>query len=198
MTGVVLAGGRNSRMGRDKASLPWQDSDFLQVIVKNLAPVCNELIVVTNVARQDVLPNVRYVTDIIPQRGPLSGIHAGLVYANSDLVFVTACDMPHLVATAVSYLGSLSPSWDVVVPGDTNYLEPLFACYRKTCIPVIESLLQQNIRKTQALFPLVQCRQVPLEDLKSFDPQLRMLCNINSPSDYQAALRGVGETTILR
>ena len=78
MTGVVLAGGRNSRMGRDKASLPWQDSDFLQVIVKNLAPVCNELIVVTNVARQDVLPNVRYVTDIIPQRGPLSGIHAGL------------------------------------------------------------------------------------------------------------------------
>ena len=191
MTGVVLAGGRNSRMGRDKASLPWQGSDFLQVILHKLIEVCDELIVVTNTARADVLPNVRYVADIIPQCGPLSGIHAGLVHASSDLVFVTACDMPYLSSAAVDHLRSLSPGWDVVAPGEADFLEPLFACYRKTCIPVIESLLQQDIRKTQALFRLVRYRQVPLVELTQFDPQLRFLHNINSPADYQAALREV-------
>lgn len=191
MTGVVLAGGRNSRMGRDKASLPWQGSDFLQVILQKLTAVCDELIVVTNMARTEMLPNVRYVADIIPQRGPLSGIHAGLVHATTDLVFVTACDMPYLSVAAVNHLRSLSPGWDVVAPGEAEYLEPLFACYRKTCIPVIESLLQQDIRKTQALFPLVRYRQVPLDEMKQFDPQLRFLYNINFPSDYQAALREV-------
>lgn len=191
MTGVVLAGGRNSRMGRDKASLPWQGSDFLQVILHKLIEICDELIVVTNMARTEMLPNVRYVADIIPQRGPLSGIHAGLVHATTDLVFVTACDMPYLSVAAVNHLRSLSPGWDVVAPGEAEYLEPLFACYRKTCIPVIESLLQQDIRKTQALFPLVRYRQVPLDEMKQFDPQLRFLYNINSPSDYQAALREV-------
>jgi molybdopterin-guanine dinucleotide biosynthesis protein A len=191
MTGVVLAGGRNSRMGRDKASLPWQGSDFLQVILHKLIEICDELIVVTNTDRAEILPNLRYVADIIPQRGPLSGIHAGLVHAASDLVFVTACDMPYLSTAAVNHLRSLSPGWDVVAPGEGECLEPLFACYRKTCIPLIESLLQQDIRKTQTLFPLVRYRQVPLDELKQFDPQLRFLFNINSPSDYQAALREV-------
>ena len=197
MTGVVLAGGRNSRMGRDKASLPWQGSDFLQVILQKLAFVCDELIVVTNTARPEIGPNVRYVADIIPQCGPLSGIHAGLVHASSGPVFVTACDMPYLSAEAVGYLCSLSPGWDVVVPGADNYLEPLFACYTKNCIPVIESLLQNNVRKTQALFPLIRCRQVSYDELKPFDPQLRLLQNINSPADYQAALREVGQPAIM-
>ena len=79
----------------------------------------------------------------------------------------------------------------MVAPGEADFLEPLFACYRKTCIPVIESLLQQDIRKTQALFRLVRYRQVPLVELTQFDPQLRFLHNINSPADYQAALREV-------
>jgi molybdopterin-guanine dinucleotide biosynthesis protein A len=189
MTGVVLAGGRNSRMGRDKASLPWQESDFLQVILQKLASVCDELIVVTNTARPEILPNVRYVADIIPQCGPLSGIHAGLVHASSDYAFVTACDMPYLSSAAVNHICAQSPGWDAVVPGSADFYEPLFACYAKSCIVPIETLLQNNNRKTQALFPLVRCKHVPLDEMKCFDPQLRLLRNINSPADYQAALR---------
>jgi molybdenum cofactor guanylyltransferase len=191
MTGVVLAGGRNSRMGRDKASLPWQESDFLQVILRELASICDELIVVTNTVRPETLPNVRYVSDIIPQCGPLSGIHAGLVHASSEYAFVTACDMPYISSAAVNYICGQSPGWDAVVPGSADFHEPLFACYAKNCIAAIESLLQSNNRKTQALFPLVRCKHIPLDELKSFDPQLRLLRNINSPADYQAALREI-------
>ena len=188
MTGVVLAGGRNSRMGRDKAALPWQESDFLHVILKNLATICDELIVVTNTERPATLPSVRYVTDIIPHCGPLSGIHAGLVHASSEYAFVTACDMPYFSAAAANYIMAQSPGWDVVAPCSADFYEPLFACYAKSCIAAIESLLQNNTRKTQALFSLLRCKHVPVDELKQFDPQLRLLRNINSPSEYRDAL----------
>ena len=188
MTGVVLAGGRNSRMGRDKAALPWQESDFVHVILQNLATICDELIVVTNTERSETLPAVRHVADIIPHCGPLSGIHAGLVHASSEYAFVTACDMPYFSAAAANYIMAQSPGWDAAVPASTDFFEPLFACYAKSCIAAIESLLQSNNRKTQALFPLLRFKHVPLDDLKQFDPQLRLLRNINSPSEYRDAL----------
>ena len=194
MTGIVLAGGRNSRMGCDKAGLPWQDSDFLQVILQKLAHFCEELIVVTNSTQRKPLAGTRYVSDIIPRCGPLSGIHAGLISSSSSHAFVTACDMPYLSLSAANYICSLSSNWDVVVPGNEDHLEPLFACYAKTCIPVIESLLKKNVRKTQALFPLIRCKKIPLDMLKTFDPQLKLLCNINSPSDYQTALREISNS----
>jgi molybdenum cofactor guanylyltransferase len=188
MTGIVLAGGRNARMGRDKATLPWQNSDFLHVILQKLSVVCCDLIVVTNDPPPADLPGVRFVPDIIPRRGPLSGIHAGLVHASFPFAFVTACDMPFVQPTAVSWLSSLIKDCDAVVPGDDMFMEPLFACYSQTCVPVIEDLLRQDIRKAQALFGLVRCKFVPLDELRKFDPTLRLLKNINSPEDYQAAL----------
>jgi molybdopterin-guanine dinucleotide biosynthesis protein A len=188
MTGIILAGGRNSRMGRDKASLPWQDSDFLHTILQKLSTVCSELIVVSNTLRNENIPGVRFVADIIPQRGPLSGIHAGLSLASSQLSFVTACDMPYIVPEAVSYLAAFASGWDVVVPVSNTYLEPLFACYAKNCVPAIEALFRDNNQRTQALFSRVHCRTVPVEALQKFDPTLRLLRNINSPEDYQSAL----------
>lgn len=104
MTGVVLAGGKNIRMGRNKATLPWQQADFLHVILHRLSGVCSELIVVTNTPLSIQLPNVLAVSDIIPQCGPLSGIHAGLTYASSPTAFVTACDMPYLQPAAVAWV----------------------------------------------------------------------------------------------
>ena len=83
---------------------------------------------------------------------------------------------------------SQSQGWDAVVPGDAAFVEPLFACYSKNCIPMIEDLLHQDIRKVQELFRLVRCKLIPSLALREFDPSLRLLRNINSPEDYQAAL----------
>ncbi len=188
MTGIVLAGGRNARMGCNKATLPWQHSDFLHVILKKLSAACDELIVVTNNPPLPDLPSVRFVPDLIPGRGPLSGIHSGLVHASSPYAFVTACDMPFIQPAAVSWLFSQTQGWDAVVPGDDTFVEPLFACYSKNCIPLIEDLLRHDIRKTQELFRLVRCKLIPSLALREFDPSLHLLRNINSPEDYQAAL----------
>jgi len=124
MTGIVLAGGRNARMGCDKSTLPWQSSDFLHTILHKLATVCTELIVVSNRPPLADLPDVRFVSDIIPQLGPLSGIHAGLTHATSQCAFITACDMPFLQPAAVSWMFSQMQDWDVIAPGDDHLRNP--------------------------------------------------------------------------
>ena len=197
MTGVVLAGGKNIRMGRNKATLPWQQADFLHVILHRLSGVCSELIVVTNTPLSIQLPNVLAVSDIIPQCGPLSGIHAGLTYASSPAAFVTACDMPYLQPAAVAWVGSSLGEWDAVAPDDGNFREPLFACYAKTCIPIIERLLAQGIRKTQTLFDHIRYKSVPVDELRRFDPSLRLLQNINAPEDYERALQDMDKTSVI-
>ena len=197
MTGVVLAGGQNIRMGRNKATLPWQQADFLHVILHRLSGVCSELIVVTNTPLSIQLPNVLAVSDIIPQCGPLSGIHAGLTYASSPTAFVTACDMPYLQPAAVAWVGSSLGEWDAVAPDDGNFREPLFACYAKTCIPIIERLLAQGIRKTQTLFDHIRYKSVPVDELRRFDPSLRLLQNINAPEDYERALQDMDKTSVI-
>ena len=197
MTGVVLAGGKNIRMGRNKATLPWQQADFLHVILHRLSGVCSELIVVTNTPLSIQLPNVLAVSDIIPQCGPLSGIHAGLTYASSPTAFVTACDMPYLQPAAVAWVGSSLGEWDAVAPDDGNFREPLFACYAKTCIPIIERLLAQGIRKTQTLFDHIRYKSVPVDELRRFDHSLRLLQNINAPEDYERALQDMDKTSVI-
>lgn len=187
MTGIILAGGLNTRMGRDKASLPWDTSDLLHSILEKLGQVCTDRIVVTNRAWEPDVPGVRVVADIIPQCGPLSGIHAGLTACNDRHAFVTACDMPYLASAAVEYLLSLAEGWDAVVPGCGKDLEPLFAVYARTCLPTIEDLLRQDIRKVQRLFPLIRHRLVNPEDFRQFDPELRLFRNINTMEEYDAA-----------
>jgi molybdopterin-guanine dinucleotide biosynthesis protein A len=197
MTGIVLAGGRNSRMGRDKATLPWQNTDFLHTILQKLSSVCTELIVVTNNPPPEGIAGVRFVSDLIPGCGPLSGIHAGLHYATSQVAFITACDMPFLQPAAVSWLFEQVQGWDAAMPFTNALAEPLFACYTKTCIPAIENLLQQDIRKTQQLLQYIRCKQISSDDLRAFDPALKLLRNINSPADYQAALCEMKDSSVL-
>lgn len=193
MTGVVLAGGRNSRMGKIKADLPWKASDFLHTILEQLAFFCNELIVSANHAVDVKGYKATVVPDIIPGCGPLSGIHAALSAATSRHAFVIACDMPYICAPAAQHLCSLAEGWDVVVPVSGRRAEPLFACYAKSCIPVIETLLSQDRRKAAELFSFVRCRKIPVEELMLFDPGLGLLRNINSPEEYQAALNEIKE-----
>jgi molybdopterin-guanine dinucleotide biosynthesis protein A len=185
--GIVLAGGLGNRIGRDKAGLPWGESDLLHVILEQMGQVCQERIVVMNRVWTPDIAGVTVVPDIIPQCGPLSGIHAGLSACREPYAFVTACDMPFLSPQAVEYLLSLANDWDAVLPGRGQELEPLFAVYNRRCIEPIEGLLRQGTRKLQRLLPLIRHRLVDQDEFRRFDPQLKLFYNINTPEDYQAA-----------
>lgn len=190
MTGIILAGGLSSRIGRDKALLPWGGSIMLKTIVARMREACDDVIVVRNTPLDCEIAGIRIISDIFKQMGPLAGIHAGLTIARYDHAFVTACDMPHLPPEAVKYLLKELPGWDIVIPATDKVYEPLFASYSKRCIPAIEDLLRKDIRKIIEILPFVRYKTIPREVFLEMNP--RIFSNINTREDYQTEIQGSG------
>lgn len=179
---VVLAGGQSRRMGQDKADLSWEHGDILGSLLARLLPLSDDVLVVSNTLRK--IPKLaRQVVDIIPGKGPLSGIHAGLMYARHDLVFVTACDVPFLppeLVPRIVHCVGLADGSVVVYKGQ---IEPLFACYRKCCVAVIEQLLADKKYRVTDLLESIQW--VPVQKLDELDDCYFM--NVNTVIDYKKA-----------
>jgi molybdopterin-guanine dinucleotide biosynthesis protein A len=189
MTGIILAGGRSSRMGRDKSQLPWEKTDLLNTIIEKVGVACDDIVVVSNQPRDLVRKDVRVVADIFSGTGPMVGIHAGLTYARCPYAFVTACDMPYIVPQAIQFLHNEAlAGWDIVVPTNGSHYEPMACCYGKTCLPVIETVLNQGSRCILDIFPLVRLKTIPEEQFIQFDADLKMFMNINTMEEYKRAL----------
>jgi molybdopterin-guanine dinucleotide biosynthesis protein A len=190
MTGIILAGGRSSRMGRDKSLLPWNDSDLMHTVIRKVSQVCDDMVLVSNQARNLAIKDIQIVQDIIPNMGPLGGIHAGLTHARYPLAFVTACDMPYVVPQAVDFLlHEAAEDWDVVIPTCGDQYEPMFCVYRKTCIPAIETLLKQGGRRIVQIFSVLRVKHIDVEIFRQFDPKLTIFTNINTMEEYEKALQ---------
>lgn len=179
---IVLAGGQSLRMGRDKATLSWEQGDILGSLLTRLLPLSDDVLVVSNTMRK-IPDNARQVADIIPGKGPLSGIHAGLMYARHDRVFVTACDVPFLVPELALQLVHAVGQADGSVVVYKEQIEPLFACYRKSCVAVVEQLLvTKQYRITDFLAKINWVAVRPLDKLDDY-----CFMNVNTSNDYEKA-----------
>ena len=194
--GVVLCGGKSRRMGRDKATLPFGDETMLARVTRLLAKVVDPIIVV---AARDQPPielpvPVTFVRDRVESQGPLEGLAVGIaaVAGQADAVYATSCDVPLLARGFVEHLVGLLSNHQVVVPRDEKYFHPLAAVYRVSVLPKIEELLSQDRRRPIFLFDEVDTLAVPTETLKSVDPPLLSLLNLNSPDEYRKALQLAG------
>lgn len=188
VVGVILAGGPSSRMGRNKALLPWKGGTILEEVYRRMSGLFREVILVTN--RPDEYPFLpcRKVPDIRPGLGSLAGIHAGLRHGGASHIFAVACDMPCLNERMIRYLLSLREEGDAVVPVGPNGPEPLHAVYGAGAIPAIEAALSGGRRKVTSFYDEVRLREVGSEELAPFDPELRSFRNINTPEDYSRLL----------
>ncbi len=184
VAGVILAGGRSTRMGSDKALLPYQGGRFIEGIHRRMKELFEEVIVVTaEPGRYDFLP-CRRVTDLFPGMGALGGIHAALRHSGSERIFVVACDMPHLKPDLTRHLCSLAEEADVVVPEGEGGLEPLHAVYRKSVLPVVEEMLRDGQCRVVSFFDRVRVRRVSREAVERIDPGCSAFRNINTPEEY--------------
>lgn len=184
--GIVLAGGQSSRMGEDKARLPWGEQDLLQVVLESLATACDERLVVSQRPRE--LPmGVIQVADIFPRCGPLGGIHAGLQAMQAECAFVVACDMPYLRPRAVHFLLQSLADWDAVIPVQDGLYEPLHGVYHRRCLPTLERQLRQGNYKILDAVRKLRVLWLPGQELRRFDPDLRMFRNLNTPDEYRVA-----------
>ena len=185
---VILAGGIGRRLGRDKTTLQIQGKSILSLITSQLARLdFNEtLLVYGNESKSSGLP-VQEVYDLIPNCGSLGGIYTGLSYSTSQLCFLMACDMPFPNLALIRHLLYLAESeqHDCVIPRDHGLLEPLFAVYRKTCLPAIKSQIDQGNLKIAGILPSLKTRIVSESELDQFDPQRLSFFNINVPTDIK-------------
>lgn len=192
--GVVLCGGQSSRMGQPKAWLPFGDDLMLQRIVRVVGTVVDPVVVVA-APGQDVpeLPGgVRVVRDEVEGKGPLAGLAAGLaaVATDVDAVYLSSCDVPFLRADFVRRIVSLAGA-DVAVPRVGGYFHPLAAAYRVGILQTVRDLLAANRLRPVFLFDTVPTRVIEPHELADIDPAFESLRNLNTPEEYEAALREI-------
>jgi len=192
--GIVLAGGKSSRMGAPKAMLPFGPETMLQRVVRLLTTVVSPIVVVGASGQElpELPPGVIVTRDEREARGPLEALRAGLKSLPSQAAYVTSCDVPLLVPAFVARMIGLLGDHDIAVMEIDGFTHPLSAVYRRTTLPRIESLLAANRLRPAFLFDAVRTRRVKPEEMTGADPQLLTLRNLNTREDYEAALAEAG------
>ena len=186
ISGVIQAGGKSTRMGRNKAFLEIGGKRLIDRLVDGLRQIFPEIIIVTNTPDMYDYLGVRVVPDLIPGKGSLGGIYTATAVATHPWAFVMACDMPFFNPRLIQYLASLTEGWDAVVPFTDDW-EPLYALYAKTCLPPMERLIYSGDLKISRFFSHVRVRRVNREELAPYDSEGLSLFNVNTPEEFARA-----------
>lgn len=202
---IILCGGGSTRMGRDKATLPFGPELMLQRVVRLVSEaVARDKIVVVAAPGQELpdLPNkVQLARDAHKNRGPLEGLAAGLRTLSDQVeaVYATGCDVPLLRPLFIKRMFSQMDEYDIAVPRDGKFHHPLAAVYRTSVLASVEQLLNADRLRPFFLFQEVRTREVPIDQLRAVDPELSSLANCNDEQAYRRALQQAGaeETTNL-
>jgi molybdopterin-guanine dinucleotide biosynthesis protein A len=205
-TGIILAGGKSRRMGgRNKAFLELDGRPLIEIVIERVQRVCAEVLIVAG----DTIPyadlGVPLVEDRFRSVGVLGGLHAGLEAASYELALVVGCDMPFLNPDLLRAFAGWAEGFDVAVlchapphspprsGGDApqgqgeQFIEPLHAAYRRTCLPAIEAAIRTGERRIVSFFPHIRVRYVTPEEVSPIDPDMHSFHNINTPDEWARA-----------
>jgi molybdenum cofactor guanylyltransferase len=190
LSGIILAGGASRRMGRDKATLPWGDSTVLEHLCRQLQPLSLLVVVGPDEQRLPPVPGGTLVYDDQPYAGPLAGLAKGLAYFPTEaVVLVTGCDYPLLTMELVMQLLQAMNDAEAVVLVKDGVRQPFPGIYRAAMLPKVEQLLEVGRRSMQALLDAVECKTIAESMWQAWPGVERQLTNINTPEEYQRALR---------
>jgi molybdenum cofactor guanylyltransferase len=183
VTGVILAGGKSTRYGGNKAFALIDGIALIERVIQVMSSVFSDLLLITNTPEEYTHLHLPMVQDLIKGLGPLGGIYTGLKSISGEAGFFVACDMPYLCAPLIRHIVRLQGDSDAVVPRLGWMVEPLHSLYALTCIDAIEALIRSGNCQILQFFQKVRVRYVDEEVLRTFDPQLRCLANVNRPED---------------
>jgi molybdopterin-guanine dinucleotide biosynthesis protein A len=192
VTSIILAGGRSSRLGREKLAEVIAGKSLIERAISSLSSLSREIFVVISQKQAKsslsyTYPGAKTVVDLYPGKGSLIGIYTGLVHSSNFLNLVAACDMPFLNLNLLLYMIEISPGFDVVIPKERDQTEPLHALYTKNCAGPMKNLIEQGNLKITGFFDSVKVRYVEKEELDRFDPQRLSFFNINTEDDLKKA-----------
>lgn len=187
---VIQAGGQSSRMGQDKALMPFLGRPLIARQVDLLRGLADELLVITNSPEAYTFLGLPLFPDLLPGTGPLGGLYTALSAARGSVVAVIACDMPFVSADLLRAQRDLLEREvvDVVIPRSAEGMEPLHAVYRKdACLPAVRTALDAGERKMIVWLPAVRSRVMTIDEVAEVDPEYRSFINVNSPEEFRQA-----------
>ena len=190
MTAIILAGGRSSRLGQNKALQTMEGKSLIQRVIDRLAILSTEIIIVT--ARGEEIPcsstlSVRTVADVYTESGPLAGIYSGLRASTCPRAIVVGCDTPFLNVNLLDYMSRISSTFDAVVPRIEDNVEPLCAVYSRNCLASIQRLLEENNLRVNNLYTMVKVRYLGEDEIDRYDPKRLSFFNVNTEADLVRA-----------
>lgn len=194
--GIILCGGESLRMNYPKAMLPLGQELMLQRVIRIVSEVVSPVIIVAS--RDQELPeipdSIRVVYDVNPGAGPLPAIGLGLRELELDCqaAFVSACDTPLIQKSMILALLSRLAEHDLAMVREGQWYHPLAAVYRTSMVAMIEELLAAKNQRPIDLAERANSAFLDVEELRSIDPQLHGLRNINTREQYFELLRETG------
>jgi molybdenum cofactor guanylyltransferase len=195
-TGFVLAGGKSSRMGTDKAFLHFSGQTLLDRALAVMGAVCDRVAIVGDRAKfatngSSYATTNPVVADIFPGCGPLAGIHAALLHSSSELNLMLAVDMPFVSADLLEFLFAAAENGSsdtiVAVPRTSSGFQPLCAVYRRSFATVAEEALREGKYRIDAAFSSISIRAIEENELVAAGFSERNFVNVNTPQDRLAA-----------
>jgi molybdopterin-guanine dinucleotide biosynthesis protein A len=186
---VVLVGGEARRAnGQEKYFFTYLGRTFIERLINSLRQVVDEIILVARDPEQCKrfrnFAGITCITDIRTGIGPIGGLHAGIMAAHGDLIFVSACDMPCVDPAVIAYLFDHIDKYDAVIPRwNPDMLEPLHAVYRRTALT--NYLECHNSLSLREMVMNLSARYIPVDELRQIDPELRTFININKLEDLE-------------
>lgn len=185
-SGIILAGGKNTRMGQNKSFLSINGERLIDKTLNLYRQIFTDIIIVTN----DPLSYIEFTdaaiaTDIYRGKGPLGGIYTGLFYAKNDYAFVCPCDMPFLKKDFVDYLLAQNGKCDVIVPETAEGYQPLHAVYSRNCLPSIRRLILMDKLKITGFYRDMQVLPISEEQIRPFNEDGSLFQNLNTPEELE-------------
>ena len=180
-TGIILAGGKSSRMGKDKALLKYEGKSFLEHCATTLSSVCDEVLISANHSYPDI--GLKVVYDIYDNKGPIGGIYAAMQCAKYDTILCLSVDAPLVTSEFLQWMLAHQTGATSVFVKEERKCHPLIAIYRKEDQEILLNQINNNELRMSNLIKKLNHLSIDAEDYPQYNTTL--LKNINTPDEYK-------------
>jgi molybdopterin-guanine dinucleotide biosynthesis protein A len=196
VTGIILAGGKSSRMGVNKAMLKYEGMSIIEHTAELMRSLFPRVIIITNDTNEYKFLGLEMFKDLFPGNGPLGGIHSGLSHSKTEKNFIVSCDMPLISKELVQFITEFKTAYPITLARAEGHIQQLCGIYSRSVLKPAESLCKNSFSPVKNEEKR-RCRVLNLinttgaEIIESFDIPFYsddMFMNMNKPEDYELLL----------
>jgi molybdopterin-guanine dinucleotide biosynthesis protein A len=198
LTAFILSGGKSNRIGKNKAFFRIQGIPFIQKLVELLDLLFEEVIISSNNIKEYQFLNKKIIKDLIPERGPLSGIHSALNFSNTKKNFILSCDLPLISEELISYICDYHFKKQILLPKAEGRIQQLCGIYSNAVLPDVENLLIESSKPGSKLkgsiYELIARVDTEIADVDAQNfYHSNLFMNLNTLEDYNHLKEIVGD-----